>query len=386
MKPDASPAPAGAIVTAAIGCLQPGIDPVFLTLLSDASGLDPHAHGWIVGATQGGMAAGALLVWRCRAFLPARASQWAALAAAAFGLATAVIDHDPLSLLLVRCLYGGAMGVIYTEAMSTAALHRPTGSYAAVFLTQLLLSSIVAALLPLVAHAAGPRIALSLLALAPAFAAVLATHARPAPRPDGTTASAEDADDEIAPAAWALAFATFAFIAATMMVWSSTGALAMDSGIDRNTLGVAVSAGSVIGTVTALAVLRERRLLPLPLTGVAAGIGLLAPLALTPSGDAALFVVAILLLNVASTAIIVRCSGAASAAAQGALFRRFVACTHPLGMIAGPVLGAVLSASAGLVALEAGAFAVVTAGCTALIVATSAARPRGISAGDGAVA
>ena len=48
------------IAAAALALLQPGIDPVFLTLLTAATGLDPSDHGWIVGATQGGMAIGAV--------------------------------------------------------------------------------------------------------------------------------------------------------------------------------------------------------------------------------------------------------------------------------------------------------------------------------------
>ena len=74
------------IAAAALALLQPGIDPVFLTLLTAATGLDPSDHGWIVGATQGGMAIGAILVWR-GAHLPAGAPALAALIALAPGAA-----------------------------------------------------------------------------------------------------------------------------------------------------------------------------------------------------------------------------------------------------------------------------------------------------------
>ncbi|WP_176484742.1 MFS transporter [Sphingomonas ginsenosidimutans] len=370
-----SRAPLGAIAAAALACLQPGIDPVFLTILSQAGGVAPDAHGWVVGTTQGGMAAGALLVWRCGVKLPPHTATYAALAATGLALLTAGLDADLPVLLLTRALFGAATGIVYTDAMSGAAAHRPTTAYAAVFLTQLLLSALLALVLPPVADAAGPRVALALLAIAPAAAAILTMSARDADRPAaGATpladpAAADDAARHRPSAAWALALATVAFIAATMMIWSSAAALALASGIDRDTIGVAVSAGSVIGAATALAVLRDRRILPLPLTGVLASAGLLAPLVLTPPGRAGPFVAGILLLNIGSTAIIIRCSGAASAAGDGALFRRFVACTHPLGMIAGPLLGAALGGAAGPAGLAAGAVASLALGCAALVVA-----------------
>ncbi|WP_288456633.1 MFS transporter [uncultured Sphingomonas sp.] len=361
-----SRAPIGAIAAAALACLQPGIDPVFLTLLSDAGGLEPDAHGWVVGATQGGMAAGALLVWRFGARLPAHIAARAALAATALALLTAILDASLSALLLTRALFGTATGIVYTDAMSGAAARRPTTAYAAVFLTQLLLSALVALALPPVAHAAGPRVALALLAAAPATAALIA--AQWIPRVRNRDPGVADAPPPSA-AAWALALATVAFIAATMMIWSSAAALAIASGIAPDTIGVAVSAGSVIGAATALAVLRDRRVVPLPLTGVLASGGLLAPLVLTPPGHGGPFVAGILLLNIGSTAIIIRCSGAASAAGDGALFRRFVACTHPLGMIAGPLLGAALVGIAGSAGLVAGAVGSLALGCAALVVA-----------------
>ena len=368
-----SRAPLVAIAAAALACLQPGIDPVFLTILSQAGGVAPDAHGWVVGTTQGGMAAGALLVWRCGVKLPPHTATYAALAATGLALLTAGLDADLPVVLLTRALFGAATGIVYTDAMGGAAAHRPTTAYAAVFLTQLLLSALVALVLPPVADAAGPRLALALLAIAPAAAAMLTMSARDADRPAAGAPPLADpaaaAGHRPSAAAWALALATVAFIAATMMIWSSAAALALASGIDRDTIGVAVSAGSVVGAATALAVLRDRRILPLPLTGVLASAGLLAPLVLTPPGRAGPFVAGILLLNIGSTAIIIRCSGAASAAGNGALFRRFVACTHPLGMIAGPLLGAALGGAAGPAGLAAGAVASLALGCAALVVA-----------------
>ncbi|MDI1295319.1 MAG: hypothetical protein PSY12_05455, partial [bacterium] len=82
----------------------------------------------------------------------------------------------------------------------------------------------------------------------------------------------------------------------------------------------------------------------------------------------------IVLLNIGSTAIIIRCSGAATAASADPLFRRFVACTHSLGMIAGPVIGSLLSLALGPVGLSGGALVTVTTGCLALIFAVTPRR------------
>ena len=371
-----------AIAIAALACLQPGIDPVFLTLLSAAHGIDPTLHGWIVGATQGGMAVGAVIVWRYGTALPARLPGIAGGVALLCAIATAQTGGVG-ALLIVRALFGFSMGILYTDAMSAAAVRRPTSAYAAVFLTQLVLSTAVAFALPPVARAAGPHAALLALALVPCVAAALALGLPVRGRSEAASGPAEDGRGGAAPpAAWALATATFAFICATMMVWSFAGALAIDHGLGEDAIGLAVALGSIAGAVTALAVMRGRLLVPLPLTGLFASLCLLAPPILTPSGERWLFVGAILLLNVGSTAIIIRCSAAATAAGETALFRRLVACTHPLGMIAGPVAGSVLTTVAGHRGLEAGAIVALATGCGALLVA---ARRPGRRATDAAV-
>ncbi|MEH3048142.1 MFS transporter [Sphingomonas adhaesiva] len=367
MEPSSARAPWRAIVVAALACLQPGIDPVFLTLLSQAGGLPAQTHGWIVGATQGGMAIGALLVWRRRPFLPRRASLFAALVAIVAAIATGVA-RDLAAMLAIRATFGVAMGIVYTEAMGAAAATHPTRSYATVFLSQLLLSTVTALALPTLSHAAGARATLLALALVPLVVALLVAGAPSVVREEAPRGVAR----ATSPIAWALALATFAFICATMMVWSSAGALATDHGFDAGAIGVAVAIGSITGAATALAMMRERRRWPLPLTGLAASACLLAPLVLTPLGDRTLFVGAIVLLNIGSTAIIIRCSGAAAAASDDAVFRRFVACTHPLGMIAGPLAGAGLTALAGVSGLAGGALASLACGCGALLVGAGA--------------
>lgn len=378
MRPGPIQISAGATTlgAAAIGCLQPGIDPVFLTILSAAHGLDPNRHGWIVGATQGGMALGALTVWRYRPALPRRIGPIAAGAALFCGLATAYIDAF-VSLLLVRGAFGLASGVVYTDAMSEAAARRPVAAYGIVFLLQLILSTIVASALPYLSDVTGPRSALLALAVAPLAAAVLLLLPS---RGEPVSASAPErtagAIESVSPVAWALAIATFAFICATMMVWSFTGALAMRYGFDEDIIGFAVALGSIAGALTALAVMHETPIIPLPFTGLFAGACLLSPLILAPLRDDWLFVGAIILLNIGSTAIIIRTPGSATAAGGDPLFRRFVACTHPLGMIAGPVLGALLTQASEPAGLKSGALTALAFGCALLLFAHLQSRRR----------
>jgi hypothetical protein len=85
-------------------------------------------------------------------------------------------------------------------------------------------------------------------------------------------------------AGWALAWANFWFICATMMVWSLSGALAVQAGHSEGLIGRAVAIGSLVGAATAIAVMRERLRVPLPVTACLVGAALLAPLFLTRPG------------------------------------------------------------------------------------------------------
>ncbi|MBT2187286.1 MFS transporter [Sphingobium nicotianae] len=355
------------ILTASLGCLQPGIDPVFFTLLSSAHPVAPADHGWIVGATQSGMVIGSLIVWRAGARLPFGLFILCAMLALLASLATARIDATA-ALLGIRASYGLGMGMIYTRAMSAAAAWRPNGAYGAVFLIQLLLSTCVALVAPAVARAADPGQALTALAIVPSVALGLMLFTRRAEQPAArATPRIAEQRHPISPSAWALAAASLLFICSTMMVWSFTGALAIAAQIDEGVIGDAVAIGSIAGALTALSVMRERALMPLPLTGALAGLSLLAPIPATAIGDDALFVVSIVLLNIGSTAIIIRCSGMASAASQDPFFRRLVACTHSGGMILGPVIGSILTSAFGDAGLLGGAIVTISAGCVALI-------------------
>ncbi|MCT2401464.1 MFS transporter [Novosphingobium mangrovi (ex Huang et al. 2023)] len=360
-----------AVILACVGCLQPGIDPVFLTLLSAAHGLKPDFHGWVVSATQSGMAIGSLMTWRWGTRLPLAGFALAAGIAALAALATAHTAHFT-ALLAIRGLYGAAMGVLYTQAMSHAATNRPHGAYGAVFLCQLMLSSGIALALPAIADAAGPTTALSALAAAPIAALVLVMlFARSTVKYEAqsTLREPQNGDEETDLQAWATAGATLLFICATMMVWTFSGALAVKAGISEAVIGQAVALGSLAGAATAVLVMREQPLVPPPVTGLLAGLSLLTPIAATQSGDALSFIIAIILLNIGSTAIIVRSSGLASAASKDSLFRRFVACTHALGMILGPLAGSVATGLFGHAGLLSAAVLAIATACLMLLFA-----------------
>lgn len=359
-----------AVVLASIGCLQPGIDPVFLTLLSAAHGFDSGWHGWVVTATQSGMALGSLATWRLGSRLPQPAFIAAAMLAAAVSLATAQVGHFP-AMIALRALYGGAMGVLYTQAMANASANRPHGSYGAVFLFQLLLASAIALVLPAIADVAGPKTALSALAAAPLAALALVTalsHSSVRLQTHAFLPAGHGAE-ETGLRAWAAAGSCLLFICSTMMVWTFAGGLAVSAGLPEDVIGDAVALGSLAGAGTAIMVMREKPVMPPPLSGILAGLALLAPIAAVETGDPMAFIAAIVALNIGCTAIITRTSGLASAASRGDLFRRFVACTHALGMILGPLTGSLVTAAFGPASLLAAAICTIALACLFLFYA-----------------
>lgn len=238
--------------------------------------------------------------------------------------------------LALRAMYGLGMGAVYARAMGGFASRRPTGAYAIVLLVQLMLATLLSLVLPELAGRMGAGLALAFLALVP-LGAVLALSL--APDDCAVKVRATSREGQTPRAGWALAWANFWFICATMMVWSLSGALAVQAGHSEGLIGRAVAIGSLVGAATAIAVMRERLRVPLPVTACLVGAALLAPLFLTRPGDALGFVLAMVLLNIGSTAIIIRCSGLASALGLDPRFRVFVAATHNLGMSAGPALG-----------------------------------------------
>jgi len=364
------------ILLAALGVLQPGIDPVFLTLLTLVHRVPPIDHGWFVAASQIGMAIGSLIIWRKGSEITA--GQFAGLALGACVAAVATVEIQSVrALLLTRAGYGFFMGMLYAHAMSAASAHRPTNAYGAVFLVQLLLSTILALLLPSVAVLAGPRPALAALCLVPLTAFGLVVWRNRAAAQNGRRSYDPPDSGERHPVprpAWAMALATLLFIMATMMVWSFTGALAIAAHIDTGVIAEAVAIGSFAGAVTAAMVMRDRPLLSLPVTGLLAAPALLAPMAAAANGDGTLFVAAVILLNIGSTAIIIRSSGAAAAMSLDIVFRRLVVCTHSVGMIAGPVIASAAAYLMGGVGLPVAAVTAVVAGFVALLIGSYGSR------------
>lgn len=358
----------GVPVAAVMGCLQPGIDPVFLALASTAGTVPVAAHGGVVAATQGGAALGAMAVWRVGGRMGPRALVVAGLVAALASLSFA-FSRNLATALSLRGIYGLCMGIIYATSMSHFAARRPSGAYGIVLLAQLLLSTVIALVLPELGRMIGSRAALATLAMVPLMAgAALAGNAgsaatRPAaPLPGNTVQSGPVAR-------WAMAASTFLFICATMMVWSLSSALAAREGLSDAMVGQAVAIGSLAGAFTALAVMRETSIVPLPVTAVLAGLALVSPLLFTSLGPPTGFIGSIIALNIGSTAIIVRCSGLASAMAGDSRFRTLVACTHSVGLVVGPLCGSGLVAVLGWSGLMLGCFGIVAAGVMAVFVA-----------------
>ena len=350
-----------ASLAAALGCLQPGIDPIYLTVLSDARPVPLEAHGLVVGFTQAGSALGALTVWWLGPVLPRGSVVAAAVLAFLCSVATALAG-SLATVLACRAGYGLAMGVVYATTMAAYAAHRPSKAYGAVYLTQLILSTLVSLALPELMLAAGAKTALMAMALVPALAlVVLVPFVRSASMIDSPSGIAAGRS-AVPVAGWALAAATFWFICSTMLVWSFSAALATRAGIADRTIGQAVAIGSVVGALTAVAVMRERLLVPLPVTALLSGLALASPVVLTVPGADGAYVASIVLLNIGSTAIIIRCSGLATATSRDSRFRVFVACTHSLGLIAGPLLGTAMMALFGREGLLIGVALALTGG------------------------
>jgi hypothetical protein len=352
-----------------LACLQPGIDPVYLTLLSLEHDVPATHHGWVVGVTQTGMALGSLAIWRAGPRFPDQVFQFAALGALAANVATVMLDHTA-TLLAARGFFGFAMGIIYTQAMSNAAAIRPNGAYGAVFLLQLLFSTSAALLLPRISQAASPSAALAAMCVVPLIALAI-TLLLPMSRVPAQRSTAHPIADghhlAAGRSAWAMAGATLLFICATMMVWTFSGALAAEAGISESVIGHAVALGSLAGAVTACTVMREKPLVPPVLTGLVGGLFLMSPVVGARLGENDLFILSIILLNIGSTAIIVRSSGLASAASGTPRFRCFVACTHSLGLILGPVAGSIATGLAGDQGLFMAAAIAIFGGCFMLV-------------------
>ncbi len=334
---------------AALACLQPGIDPIFLVLLSHNSGLPIIDHGWIVGASQAGMALGAVLAWRG----PQHASRSLALAAAlgglGAGLVTVLLD-DFAVLLLVRLAFGLCCGFLYNLALAEATAKAPPHAFGTIFLFQLLLAAGVSTLLPYVSEAMGIGTAMLVLALVPASICLLL------PQDAGNRAIAYAAAEAGAPRL-PVPIAPIAvlamFICMNMMVWSYVGALATAARLSEEVIGWGVALGSLSGAIPALLLAHVRARLPLLIAGGLSGIAILSPLLAPSALSAAGFVLVMCLFNIGAIYAVVRFSSLAVDRNPSPQNRRAVAATHSIAMIAGPLSGALATRAGGFVALEA---------------------------------
>lgn len=339
-------------LVAAIALLQPGIDPIFLMLLSHHSGLAIADHGLVVAASQAGMAAGALLFATMRR-LPASALRWAAFGALLASLGT-VWAPGLAALLGIRTLFGACTGLIYAAALSAATRRDPGHAMGTVLLAQLVMATAVALLLPQITARAGTGTALAALAGFAAFNLWRIDARDYAPRTDPALPAAAGRST---PAA----IAVFLFVAGSMMVWSYMGAEGMATGLSEGTVGIGVALGSVAGGVAALLVaLASRRgwpPLPLVLAGALCALAMLSPFA-APAGAAG-FAAVMILFNIGATYSVAAFS--AHAIGRGGAMRRLVPALQSSAMVVGPALaaaamhgggfGALARASAGIMAL-----------------------------------
>ncbi|WP_404713921.1 MFS transporter [Sphingomonas sp. MMS24-J13] len=356
-------------VVAALACLQPGIDPVFLVLLSGNPAIPLSSHGLIVSASQLGMMLGAVFYWR----LPGRIGRGRAALVAAAALATSLMTAfaDTVAVLVaLRALYGLGTGILYTRAASAAAARNAPQAFGTIFLMQLLLSSLVAAVLPWLAGQAGPAIGLAALAIGPATILILLAlsrgpEAQARPRFAATT-RATDKAGSIAAAA-----ALFLFICATMMIWSHVGAAAMEAGLDDGEIGWGVAIGSLSGAVPAIASSYLRSRLPLLIGAGASALAMISPLLFGGVMDVVTFTILMVLFNVGSTYVIIRCSALAVELNPTGFMRRAASAMHPAGMIAGPMIGFIAMRFNGPVGLIDMAVVAVSAAMVALTMARS---------------
>ncbi|MBC7522334.1 MAG: hypothetical protein H7268_14730 [Sandarakinorhabdus sp.] len=327
-------------IGAALALLQPGIDPVFLVLLSSHSGLALADHGLVVGANQAGMAAGALvaaLVPR----LPRRALAAAAVAGAMASAAT-VLPDGLLAILVCRAIFGLAAGLLYTAALRAATARAPAQTVGTIMFLQLVAATLVALALPALASLAGPGAALPCLAAIPLVNAALLVPDAAIPCPAGRAVAAPQPID--------LALvAVFLFVAASMMVWSYIGARAVGAGLSSQAVGAGVALGSIAAGAAALMVARGTPWLPVPVSATLAALAMAAPFA-APASTLG-FIAPMIAFNIGSTYATARFSALAIERSDSA--RGLVPALQAVAMVVGPLCAAAAVGRGGIPAVAA---------------------------------
>lgn len=342
---------------AVLSTLHVGIEPAFLGLLA-VGGMPLAANGWMVGAGQLGMSAGAFLSWRSAAAARQPAALGAALLGGLASLGLAGVE-DLGWLLLLRLALGVAMGLLFARATAIAACghaHRAVGT---IVLGQQLLAVALMIALPMAAARWGAGAALATLAMVPAVIGLLVAHEAerplPPPPPVGEYATAPS----FAPNLVAMSL----LLAVTLMVWSYIGALGRLVGVSAGAAGVAIAVTSLASAPAALlASFTAPRHKPW-VTALACGTAMVGPLLLPHRSGLAAYVAALTLFNAGSTFAMVRFSGWTMDSSAGALGRRKVVLVQCLSTACGAPLGAVAVAASGL-----GGLTVLAVVCTAVAV------------------
>lgn len=355
MPPLAGPGPYLRLrICAALALLQPGIDPVFLVLLSDHSGLPLVDHGLVVGASQAGMAAGALAM----AFVPPVGRRLLAVAAAAALLASiATVLVDGLAAILAcRALFGVATGILYAGTLRAATAHTPAHAMGTVLLFQLMLATALALLLPEVALLASPALALLGLAVVPLLSLAMLVPNQQMPAVTHAPATPQRID--------ATTTGVFLFVAASMMVWSYVGAKGVVGGLTSEQVGIGVALGSLAGGVAALAVARGPAMLPLSAGALLASMAMLAPFLAGPGVLS--FIAAMIAFNIGATYAVARYSALAIERRDAA--RHIVPAVQSVAMVFGPLGAAAAMGQGGFALLAAMAALTLLAAVAALLV------------------
>jgi subtilisin family serine protease len=274
------------------------------------------------------MAAGAVLVARARR----PALRFAGVAGTLAAIATVFAD-GLLAILMIRAVFGFATGMLYAAALrdATAQSRAPSPSHAmgTILFAQLGFATLVALLLPEIAHAAGPAVALVSLLAVPAAAGLLLVVDQ---RGHHDVPLQIDGGHGLTPAMGGV----FLFVAASAMIWSYVGADAVLDGFSNRTVGIGVALGSVAAGAAALAVAQAKPRVPLVASAALAALAMAAPLLVT--GSALAYVAAMVAFNVGATYAVARFS--AVAIAHGAGARALVPAGQSVAMVIGPLVGA----------------------------------------------
>ena len=335
---------------AILATLHVGIEPALLALLAGTGAMPIAAGGWVVGAGQVGMSAGALLCWRSAMAARRPASLAAALVGtgAALGL---VIVHSLAGVLLLRLVLGGVMGLLLARATAVAARAHAHRAIGVIMLGQQLLAMAVMVVLPVVAAHWHPGAALALLAAVPLVASLLVAFEGARPAPSASPMARERFEGDALRLEPANLAGMALLIAVTLMIWSYMGAIGTSVGAETHVAGIAIAIASLASAPAALLALLTRPRHEPWTIALLCGLAALTPLLLPQGSGLAGYVAAMILFNAGSTFGVIRFSAWAMEGCAGERGRRLVVLVQCVAMAGGAPLGAVAMSLGGLLAL-----------------------------------